>query len=84
VRIYLESGESVLTDRDGKYSLPCIAPGMHALRLDTTTLPPGTHAYDVHDNDNPRSIIRLVHGTLDAGMIDNVNFAIAGKPATPP
>jgi hypothetical protein len=38
----------------------------------------------VHDNDNPRSIIRLVHGTLDAGMIDNVNFAIAGKPATPP
>jgi hypothetical protein len=81
VRIYLESGESVMTDRNGKYNFACINPGMHALRLDTTTLPPGTSAYDVHDNDNPRSIIRLVHGTLDAGMIDNINFAISGQRA---
>jgi uncharacterized repeat protein (TIGR01451 family) len=79
VRIYLESGESVVTDRTGKYSFACINPGMHALRLDTTTLPPGTRPYDVHDNDDPRSIVRLVHGTLDAGMIDNINFAIFGE-----
>jgi uncharacterized repeat protein (TIGR01451 family) len=80
VRIYLESGASVITDRAGKFNFACINPGMHVLRLDTSTLPAAMHAYDVHDNDNPRSIVRLVHGTLDAGMIDNINFAIFGDP----
>ncbi len=80
VRIYLENGQSVLTDRNGKYAFPCLNPGMHVLRLDTTTLPSGTRPYDVHDNDSSRSVTQLVHGTLDAGMIDTINFAVMGQP----
>ncbi len=41
VRIYLEDGTYVVTDRDGKYSIDGIAPGEHVLKLDRTTLPPG-------------------------------------------
>jgi hypothetical protein len=84
VRIYADGGSSVLTDRNGKYSFPCLNPGVHVLRLDTNTLPPGTRAYGVHDNDDPRSTTRLVRGLFDGGMIDTINFAIDGHPSTSP
>ena len=80
VRVYTETGQYVVTDRYGKYDFPCIRPGMHVLRLDTTTLPPGTAPYNVRNYDDPRSVIRLAHGTLDAGLIQNINFAIRGAP----
>jgi len=80
VRIFLESGEYVVTDRYGKYNFACVRPGMHVLRLDTLTLPPGTAPYNVRNYDDPRSVQRLAHGVLDAGLIQNINFAIRGAP----
>ncbi len=41
VRIFLESGESVTTDRNGRFSFACVRGGMHVARLDTATLPAG-------------------------------------------
>jgi len=44
VAIYMEDGTRVMTDRNGKYSIPGIEAGTHVLRLDGTTLPPGLTA----------------------------------------
>jgi uncharacterized repeat protein (TIGR01451 family) len=76
VRIYLEDGESVITDSNGRYSFPGVRPGMHVLKLDATTLPPGTKPFDDTDYDSQQSIRRLVHGVFDGGIIEDVNFAI--------
>lgn len=76
VRIFLEDGESVVTDPNGRYSFPGVRPGMHVLKIDRATLPPGTRAYGVRDYDDQKSIRRLVHGVFDGGVIQDVNFAI--------
>lgn len=44
VRIYLEDGTYAETDIDGKYSLYGLKPVTHALKIDSSTLPAGTHA----------------------------------------
>jgi uncharacterized repeat protein (TIGR01451 family) len=76
VRIFLEDGESVLTDPNGRYSFPGVRPGMHVLKLDRSTLPAGTKPYNVHDYDDQKSTRRLVHGVFDGGIIEDINFAI--------
>lgn len=80
VRIFLEDGESVVTDANGRYSLPGVRSGMHVLKLDRSTLPPGTKPYGIRDYDNQKSIRRLVHGVFDGGIIQDVNFAIEATP----
>jgi uncharacterized repeat protein (TIGR01451 family) len=76
VRIYLEDGESVVTDDFGRFTFPAARPGIHVLRLDESTLPPATRAYDQRALDSERSTERLVHGVLDAYTLQDVNFAI--------
>jgi uncharacterized repeat protein (TIGR01451 family) len=41
VRIYLETGVSMVTDADGKYSYCGVEPRTHALKIDASTLPRG-------------------------------------------
>ena len=76
VRIYLEDGTSVRTDAKGRFSFPSVKPGMHALRLDATTLPKAYAVFSVHGDDD-RAPQRLVHGIMDAYIIQDVNFAVA-------
>jgi uncharacterized repeat protein (TIGR01451 family) len=76
VRIYLDDGESVETDSTGRYDFPCVRPGMHALRLDVTTLPTGIVAHDDRNIDNETSTHRLVHRTFDTLIIEDINFAV--------
>ncbi|MBC5798865.1 MAG: isopeptide-forming domain-containing fimbrial protein [Candidatus Eremiobacteraeota bacterium] len=76
VRVYLEGGESVATDAFGRFSFPCVRPGMHVLRLDTTTLPATVRAYGERGYDSERSVRRLVHGLFDGTTIQDVNFAL--------
>jgi hypothetical protein len=78
VHIFLDNGESVVTDSTGRYDFPCVHPGMHALRLDAKTLPPGTLPYDDRNINSEKSIRRLVHHTYDTMIIEDVNFAITG------
>jgi uncharacterized repeat protein (TIGR01451 family) len=82
VRIYLDTGEYVITDQHGLYNFPCVRPGMHALRLDATTLPAGATPYDDHNIDSEKSTRRLVHGIFDTTIIKDINFAI--KPGAKP
>jgi uncharacterized repeat protein (TIGR01451 family) len=76
VRVFLEDGESVTTDRYGRFTFPSVHPGQHVLRVDTTTLPAGVRAYDDRRYDSPRSLQRLLHGIYDAGLMHDVNFAL--------
>ncbi len=77
VRLYLEDGQYVVTDADGRYSFPSTRPGMHVIRLDPTTLPAGVRLYpDPRDYESPHSGIRLVHGILDTGLLQDINFAV--------
>ena len=71
IRIYLEDGSAVTTDGQGRYSIPGVRPGMHVLRLDTTTLPSTVRA--------PGSTQQLVHGLFDDGLMEDVNFALEGS-----
>jgi uncharacterized repeat protein (TIGR01451 family) len=82
VRIYLEDGESIVTDSTGRYDFPGVRPGMHVLKLDVTTLPPTAKAYDDKNFsfDDQRSIRRLVHGVFDGGIMQDINFALEGSP----
>jgi uncharacterized repeat protein (TIGR01451 family) len=76
VRVYLEDGESVTTDRFGRFSFPAARPGLHVLRLDEATLPATLRTYDVRSFDDQRSPRRLIHGIFDAGTMQDVNFAV--------
>ena len=76
VRVYLEDGESITTDQDGKFDFPSVRPGLHVLRLDETTLPPGVRAFDERRIDLERSTRRLVHDPFDGGLLQDVNFAV--------
>jgi uncharacterized repeat protein (TIGR01451 family) len=84
VHIYLDNGESAVTDRTGRYDFPCVHPGMHALRLDAQTLPPGVIPYDDRNIDSEKSTRRLVHHIYDTTIIEDVNFAVTGKLTGPP
>ena len=77
VRIYLEDGQYVVTDQDGRYSFPSARPGMHVIKLDTSTLPAGVKPFpDPLDYASPHSMTRLVHGILDTGLLQDINFAL--------
>ncbi len=68
VRVYMEDGSYTVTDREGRFSFPSVRPGMHALRIDSTTLPAGVHGV----------LQRLLHGILDGATMEDVEFALEG------
>jgi hypothetical protein len=70
VRVYMEDGTSALTDSQGRFSFPAARPGAHVLRIDSATLPSGVHGITQ----------RLVHGLLDDGLMQDVEFGLAGAP----
>jgi len=76
VRIYLEDGESVTTDPNGRFTFPSVRPGQHVLRVDATTLPPSVRPYADRRYDSTRSLQRLLHGIYDAGLMQDVEFAV--------
>jgi uncharacterized repeat protein (TIGR01451 family) len=82
VRIYLEDGESVVTDSTGRYDFPGVRPGMHVLKLDKSTLPPTAKPYADGNLsfDDQRSLRRLIHGVFDGGVMQDINFALEGSP----
>jgi hypothetical protein len=76
VRVWLEDGESVVTDSGGRFDFPAARPGMHVLHLDRETLPPGVSFFATRAYDSERSPVRLVHGPFDGGLLQDVNFAL--------
>ena len=82
VRILLEDGSYAVTDRDGRYHLQGILPGLHVVGLEAATLPPGARALDcAHDTRTAGSAIsRFVEGT--GGSLHRADFHIVAGAAT--
>ncbi|MFN3713053.1 MAG: OmpA family protein [Alcanivoracaceae bacterium] len=69
IRIYMEDGTSVITDKHGRWHIEGVRPGTHVLQLDTVTLGPRHTLRQCHDNTrqagNPRSrFVNVQGGTL--------------------
>lgn len=43
IKLWMESGTSILTDQDGKYGVCGVTPRTHVLKIDPSTIPNGTH-----------------------------------------
>jgi hypothetical protein len=75
-RIYLEDGSFVITDGEGKYSFAGITPRTHVLKVDATTLPPGTRL-EALSNRNAGDA-RSVFVDLKNGELHRADFALEG------
>ncbi|WP_445191305.1 hypothetical protein ACT009_11975 [Sphingomonas sp. Tas61C01] len=80
VRILLEDGTFVVTDRDGLYHLEGIRAGRHVVQLDTTTLAPGQQpvACDRDTRQAGSAISRFVEGV--GGIVKRVDFQLRDGP----
>lgn len=74
VRIVTQQGLSVVTDRDGKYSLNGLRPVTHAFLVQPETLPRGTSVSVTRTNDLMRGGSRLV--PLKRGEMRAEHFAV--------
>lgn len=79
VRIILDDGTSVVTDREGKYSLYGISPRTHVLKLDETTLPAGIELEVLDNRHAGDAASRFVD--LKKGELHRADFA--GGACTP-
>jgi uncharacterized repeat protein (TIGR01451 family) len=79
VRVVMEDGTTVVTDPEGRFSIPDARPGMHVLRLDASSLPLGVRAAaGEHPYDDPLITVRLLHGVLDEQTMQDVIFIVEG------
>lgn len=83
VRLLLEDGTYVVTDRDGLYHFEGVRTGRHVVQIDTASIP-DTHAplaCDIDTRQAGSSISRFVEG--QSGVLQRVDFQLAptGKAA---
>lgn len=74
VRLYMETGEYVVTDKDGLYHFQSVSPGTHVVQVDEATLPQGYELMVCEENSryagSPNSKFVDVRG----GMVWRANF----------
>ena len=80
VRLYLNNGQSVITDSEGLYNFPVVNEGSQVLSLDPVTLPPGYALADSERRDE-RSWTRLLRTPLGGGAMLRRNFALRSPDA---
>ncbi|MDQ6651480.1 MAG: hypothetical protein M3Y84_01920, partial [Acidobacteriota bacterium] len=87
VRIYLSSGQSVVTDSEGLYNIPSLGDGPQVLSLDPISLP---ERYSLADGGTlaGRSWTRLLRTPLGGGALLRQNFVLmpsteAAHPVSP-
>lgn len=76
IRLMLEDGTFVVTDRDGLYHIEGVRPGRHVLQLDRASVP-ATHAPVACDTDTRQAgsaTSRFVEG--DGGLLKRVDFQL--------
>jgi len=74
VRLYLETGDYVVTDEDGLYHFEGVEPGTHVVQVDTETLPKGYEPVVCEENSRyaGSAISKFVDAT--GGTIWRANF----------
>lgn len=80
-RIYLNNGQSVITDSEGLYNFPSVNEGAQVLSLDPVTLPDGYALAETNRRDE-RSWTRLLRTPLGGGALLRQNFALRASDAT--
>ncbi|HEY8186346.1 MAG TPA: hypothetical protein VIF64_09770 [Pyrinomonadaceae bacterium] len=75
VRIYLTSGQSVITDSQGLYNFPALGDGSQVLALDPVTVPTGLVLAD-GGTVAGRSWTRLLRTPIGGGAMLRQNFAL--------
>ncbi len=75
VRVFLEDGTNAVTDGEGKYSFYGIRNRTHVLKVDGTTVPPGTRFAAISQRNAGDGASRFVD--LKAGELHRADFAIA-------
>ncbi|MBD0325176.1 MAG: DUF11 domain-containing protein, partial [Pyrinomonadaceae bacterium] len=80
VRLFLNNGQSVITDSAGLYNFPSLGDGAQVIALDAVTLPAG---YQLTDSGtlSGRSWTRLLRTPLGGGALLRQNFALVNKNA---
>jgi uncharacterized repeat protein (TIGR01451 family) len=75
IRLYLNSGQSVITDSQGLYNFPSLGDGAQVISLDPVSLPSG---YALTDGGTiaGRSWTRLLRTPLGGGALLRQNFAL--------
>ena len=78
VRLYLNSGQSAVTDSEGLYNFPSLGDGAQVIALDPITLPQG---YALNDGGSVagRSWTRLLRTPVGGGALLRQNFALTGS-----
>jgi uncharacterized repeat protein (TIGR01451 family) len=80
-RVYMNNGQSVITDSAGQYNLPAVSQGSIVLSLDPVTLPKGYNLLDDEGRKSAKSWTRLLSTPLGGGGLLRQNFAIAASDA---
>ncbi|HVF56314.1 MAG TPA: SdrD B-like domain-containing protein [Pyrinomonadaceae bacterium] len=75
VRLYLNNGQSVITDSAGLYTFPSVSEGAQVLSLDPVTLPAGFALADTGTRAG-QSWTRLLRSPLGGGALFRQNFAL--------
>lgn len=85
IRLFLEDGTFVVTDRDGLYHIEGVRPGRHVVQMDTASIPASYEAVacDVDTRAAGSAISRFVEA--DGGLLKRVDFQLrpTGKAASP-
>jgi uncharacterized repeat protein (TIGR01451 family) len=78
VRLFLNNGQSVITDSAGLYNFPSLGDGAQVIALDSVTVPNG---YQLTDGGSlsGRSWTRLLRTPLGGGALLKQNFALVKK-----
>lgn len=80
-RIYLDNGQSVITDSKGQYNIPAVNQGSFVVSLDPLTLPKDYKLLDENGRRSSKSWTRLLRTPLGGGALLRQNFAIAPETA---
>lgn len=75
VRLYLTSGQSVITDTQGLYNFPALGDGSQVLTLDPITVPSG-YALADGDSISGKSWTRLLRTPIGGGALLRQNFIL--------
>jgi uncharacterized repeat protein (TIGR01451 family) len=78
VRIYLTSGQSVITDSQGLYNFPALSDGSQVMALDPVTVPAGLMLQD-GGTVAGRSWTRLLRTPVGGGAMLRQNFMLVGS-----
>ncbi|MCX5852546.1 MAG: hypothetical protein NT072_10925 [Deltaproteobacteria bacterium] len=81
VVIYMEDGTRVVTDKNGKFSIPGVRPGTHVLRVDEKTLPENVVLVPTSNRFMLNRSSQFVD--ITPGGLFKANFAAVMKEASP-